>query len=251
MDIYGIIGNPLGHSCSPRYFNEYFQNAGIDAMYLRFEMKDIRELEKLLHEYPQLKGFNVTIPHKQNILPFLNEVSDEARTVGAVNCVKIGYRNGRPFLSGYNTDTHGFRKALMDFIPSGICQALILGNGGAAKAVRYVLQSLSMKVLTVSRTPRNPGEISYADISTYLPEFRLIVNTTPLGTWPKTESYPDIPYKSLTPEHYLFDLVYNPAVTTFMQKGRESGAHTCNGLAMWLGQAEKNREIWHIDETPE
>ena len=220
-------------------------------MYLRFEMKDIRELEKLLHEYPQLKGFNVTVPHKQNILPFLNEVSDEARTVGAVNCVKIGYRNGRPFLSGYNTDTHGFRKALMNFIPSGICQALILGNGGAAKAVRYVLQSLSMKVLTVSRTPRNPGEISYADISTYLPEFRLIVNTTPLGTWPKTESYPDIPYKSLTPEHYLFDLVYNPAVTTFMQKGRESGAHTCNGLAMWLGQAEKNREIWHIDETPE
>ena len=246
MDLYGIIGYPLGHSHSPRYFNEYFQKSGTDAKYLRFELKDVRDIEKLLAQYPLLKGFNVTIPHKQNILSYLDEISDEARAIGAVNCVKIEHRNNRPFLSGYNTDVYGFRKALLDFIPPGKYRALVLGNGGAAKAVRYVLHSLLVEVLTVSRTPRNPDEIGYTDISRYLPEFRLIVNTTPLGTWPATGNYPAIPYELLTSEHYLFDLVYNPEVTAFMQKGRESGAHACNGLAMWLGQAEKNRQIWGI-----
>ncbi|MDE6451032.1 MAG: shikimate dehydrogenase, partial [Odoribacter sp.] len=177
MDLYGIIGYPLGHSRSPQYFNEYFQNTDTDAKYLCFELKDIRDIEKLLAQYPLLKGFNVTIPHKQNILPYLDEISDEARTIGAVNCVKIEHRNNCPFLSGYNTDVYGFRKALLDFIPHGICRALVLGNGGAAKAVRHVLHSLSMEVLTVSRTPRNPNEIGYAETNRYLPEFRLIVNT--------------------------------------------------------------------------
>lgn len=244
MDLYGIIGYPLAHSCSPQYFNERFQNAGIDAEYLRFEMEDLRELEKLLWQYPQLKGFNVTIPHKQNILPFLDEISEEARSIGAVNCVKVSQDPGKIRLTGYNTDVYGFRKALLDFMPQGICQALILGNGGVAKAVRYVLHSLQMKVLTVSRTPKQADEISYADTRRYLPESRLVVNTTPLGTWPKTEGYPDIPYELLTSEHYLFDLVYNPGTTTFMKKGQEAGAHACNGYAMWLGQAERNGEIW-------
>ena len=246
MDLYGIIGYPLGHSRSPQYFNERFQKTGVDAQYLPFEMEDIRELEKLLERHPRLKGFNVTIPHKQNILPFLDEISDEAQAIGAVNCVRVEHRDGKVRLSGYNTDMHGFRKALLEFIPQGMDKALILGNGGAAKAVRYALHSLQMEVLTVSRTPKQPDEIGYADVRRYLPDFRLIVNTTPLGTWPRTESCPALPYELLTPEHYLFDLVYNPETTTFMQKGKAAGAHACNGQAMWAEQAEKNWEIWRI-----
>ncbi|MDE5611915.1 MAG: shikimate dehydrogenase [Odoribacter sp.] len=246
MDLYGIIGYPLGHSRSPQYFNERFQKAGMDAQYLPFEMEDIRELEILLARHSQLKGFNVTIPHKQNILPFLDEISDEAQAIGAVNCVKVEHRDGKARLSGYNTDVHGFRKALLDFIPQNIDKALVLGNGGAAKAVRYALHSLQMEVLTVSRTPKQADEIGYADVYRHLPDFRLIVNTTPLGTWPRTESCPALPYELLTPEHYLFDLVYNPETTTFMQKGKIAGAHTCNGQSMWAEQAEKNWEIWTI-----
>lgn len=244
MDIYGIIGYPLGHSCSPHYFNERFQQAGIDAEYRSFEMENIREIPRLLARYPQLKGFNVTIPHKQHILPFLDELSEEARAIGAVNCVSVRHVQGKPYLTGYNTDVYGFRQALLDFIPTGINKALVLGNGGAAKAVRYALHSLQTEVRTVSRTPRQTGEISYAETPPYLSEYRLIVNTTPLGTWPETEAFPDIPYGLLTPEHYLFDLVYNPAITTFMKKGLRAGAHACNGYAMWLGQAEQNWERW-------
>lgn len=248
MKTYGIIGFPLGHSCSPAYFNKKFKEAEIEAEYLRFEIEDIRELENILKQYPQLPGFNVTIPHKQNILPYLHAISEEARVIGAVNCVKITYPEGKPFLTGYNTDIYGFRKALLGFIPSGITQALVLGNGGAAKAVRYVLDSLNMKVLTVSRTPKTADEIAYQEVKKLISGFPLIVNTTPLGTWPHTEGHPDIPYALLTPRHYLFDLVYNPEVTTFMQKGQAAGAHACNGYAMWLGQAEKNWEIWEGKE---
>lgn len=247
MKIYGIIGYPLGHSCSPRYFNEKFKQAGIEAEYLSFEIKEIQELNVLLQQYPDLRGFNVTIPHKQNILPYLNEISEEAQNIGAVNCVRINTKNGKPFLTGYNTDLYGFKKALLDFIPGGIGKALILGNGGAAKAVRYAVQSLGMEVLTASRTPRQKDEISYSEIKKLIAQYPLIINTTPLGTWPNTEDYPDIPYELLTPDHYLFDLIYNPTTTTFMKRGIDAGAHTCNGYAMWLGQAEKNWEIWKVE----
>lgn len=162
MQIYGIIGYPLGHSCSPRYFNEKFQKENIAAEYRSFEMPDIRQLPTLLQQTPDLCGFNVTIPHKQNILPFLDEISEEARVIGAVNCVKVSHPNGHPYLVGYNTDMYGFRKALLEFIPAAISKALILGNGGAAKAVRYALHSLNMEVSTVSRTPRQADEIGYA-----------------------------------------------------------------------------------------
>ena len=158
MQIYGIIGYPLGHSCSPRYFNEKFQKENIAAEYRSFEMPDIRQLPTLLQQTPDLCGFNVTIPHKQNILPFLDEISEEARVIGAVNCVKVSHPNGHPYLVGYNTDMYGFRKALLEFIPAAISKALILGNGGAAKAVRYALHSLNMEVSTVSRTPRQADD---------------------------------------------------------------------------------------------
>lgn len=246
MKTYGIIGYPLGHSRSPQYFNERFQAEHIEAIYRTFEIQEIRQLSDVLRECPDLAGFNVTIPHKRHILPYLDEISEEARTIGAVNCVKVEWRNGRQYLLGYNTDLAGFRSALLAFIPEGITRALILGNGGAAQAVRYALHALGMHIRTVSRTPRSRDEIGYPAVASCLAECRLIVNTTPLGTWPDTEACPDIPYRQLTPEHYLFDLVYNPAVTTFMQKGQENGAHVCNGYGMWIGQAEKNREIWGI-----
>lgn len=245
--IYGIIGFPLGHSCSPAYFNEKFRKEHIDAEYLSFEIREIGELQHILQDYPELKGFNVTIPHKQNILPFLSQISEEAAAIGAVNCVKINRSAGKPQLIGYNTDVYGFRDALLRFIPKGIRKALILGNGGAAKAVRYALHTLDMEVLTVSRTPKAPDEISYPEVPGYLTDFHLIVNTTPLGTWPKTETFPDLPYEKLGREHYLFDLVYNPETTSFMKQGQLYGAHTCNGYEMWLGQAEQNWEIWMQD----
>ncbi len=244
MNLYAIIGYPLGHSCSPKYFNEKFRQEGIEAEYVSFEIEDIKQLPDLLKRNPTLQGFNVTIPHKQSILPYLHEISEEAQAIGAVNCVRISKRNERPYLTGYNTDMYGFRKALIGFIPTKICKALILGNGGAAKAVRYALHSLNMKVLTVSRHPEKEDEIGYPEVEKFIPDFPLIVNTTPLGTWPKTEGYPNIPYQLLTSGHYLFDLVYNPPTTEFMKHGIAAGAHACNGYTMWLGQAEKNWEIW-------
>ena len=242
--LYGIIGYPLGHSCSPQYFNQKFQAEGINARYLSFEMQEITELPDLLDRYPELCGFNVTIPHKQNILPFLDAISDEAQAIGAVNCVKVDHRNGKAFLTGFNTDMYGFRNALLQFMPSHIKKALILGNGGAAKAVRYALRSLQMEVLTVSRQPQGEDQIGYSELTKLLPDFPLIVNTTPLGTWPNTDTCPDIPYQQLTPGHYLFDLVYNPETTEFMKRGLANNAHVCNGYAMWLGQAEKNLSIF-------
>jgi shikimate dehydrogenase len=244
MEVYGIIGYPVKHSYSPEYFNSYFQRTGIAATYLRFEMQDLQNLPALLCEYPQLKGFNVTAPHKENILPFLDQISEEAQAIGAVNCVKIEQHPNRPYLHGYNTDVHGFQTALLDFIPPHPIKALILGNGGASKAVRYVLNQLHIEHHIVSRTPKAVREISYADSKWYLPTHQLIVNTTPLGTWPEIDNSPAIAYDLLSSKHYLFDLVYNPATTTFMKKGLEQGAHCCNGLQMLLKQAEKNIEIW-------
>lgn len=244
MDTYGIIGFPLGHSFSKGYFTEKFRQENIDAEYLNFEIRDISEIKMLLSKHTYLKGFNVTIPYKQSILPFLDDISEEARKIGAVNCVKVGWQDSRPRLIGYNTDVYGFKNALLRFIPEGITQALILGNGGAAKAVRYVLHELNIHTLTVSRTPRTANEISYPEIAPLLPEYRLIVNTTPLGTWPDIQNSPALPYSLLTPRHYLFDLVYNPENTSFMQQGADYGAHTCNGLNMLISQAEKGWEIW-------
>lgn len=244
MDTYGIIGYPLGHSRSPHYFNTRFRELGIGAEYLYMEMEELWSREELFKRYPRLKGFNVTVPHKQHILPYLDDISEEAAAVGAVNCVKVSHSGGQPRLTGFNTDVSGFRKALLEFIPSGISKALVLGNGGAAKAVRHVLHALRMEVLTVSRTPRHPDEIGYAQVANHLPTTLLIVNTTPLGSWPEVTDRPDIPYGQLTPGHYLFDLVYNPEVTAFMQQGEKQGAHVCNGYAMWLEQAQKSWEIW-------
>ncbi|WP_251622087.1 shikimate dehydrogenase family protein [Odoribacter lunatus] len=244
MDTYGIVGFPLKHSFSQRYFSEKFQCEKIEAEYLKFEQEDISEILPLLSRYKNLKGFNVTIPHKQSIIPFLDVLSEEAQKIGAVNCVKIISQNSQLQFIGYNTDVYGFKYALIRFIPENITHALILGNGGAAKAVKFVLQALGIQSLIVSRTPRKADEIGYHEIAPLLSQYRLIINTTPLGTWPDIHSYPDIPYSLLNSGHYLFDLVYNPETTEFMKRGAFYGAHTCNGWEMLIKQAEKSWAIW-------
>lgn len=246
MKTFGILGYPLAHTYSPDYYNERFKRQAIEAEYLKFELEHLSDLPALFLQYPDLCGFNVTIPHKQHILPYLDAISEEAQAIGAVNCVRIERRNGHSFLTGYNTDIDGFYNALLAFIPANITHALILGNGGAAKAIRYVLHKLHINTLTVSRTPQTSDQIGYPEIASYLSTHRLIINTTPLGTYPDTQSCPPIPYELLTAEHYLFDLVYNPSVTAFMQKGAKAGAHTCNGYTMLIGQAEKNWNIWGL-----
>lgn len=244
MQLYGIIGFPLGHSFSPRYFNDKFRREGIDALYRSFEIREVAAIREILNAHPDLRGFNVTIPHKQAILPYLDAVDPAAKDIGAVNCVKITTLEGKPFLTGYNTDVYGFLYTLLKFIPKTIRKALILGNGGAARSVRYALDSLGIDSLTVTRTPQVFGQIGYSEVSKFLSSHPLVVNTTPLGTWPHTADCPDIPYEALTPDHYLFDLVYNPEITTFMQKGQQQGARTSNGYAMLIGQAEMSWDIW-------
>lgn len=245
VDIFGIVGFPLGHSRSPQYFTEKFQRDQLHAVYLTFEIERPEDISTIFQKYPRLQGFNITIPHKQNILSYLDEISPEARQIGAVNCVKVKQRNGKPYCIGYNTDVFGFQSSLLTFLNAPVSKALILGNGGAAKAVRYALHQLNIENLTVSRRPARPGEIGYPAVKEHLSHTPLIINTTPLGTWPHTETCPDLPYHLLTPQHFLFDLVYNPEITTFMKKGREQGAQTRNGYDMWLKQAEKSWEIWN------
>ncbi len=256
MKLFGILGFPLGHSYSPAYFNEKFRREGIDARYLTFELEDLAALPALIARTPELCGLNVTIPHKQRILPYLDTLSPEARAVGAVNCIRIRRDGGIPHLSGHNTDVIGFRNALTAFLPtlstsqhplpSGTAlRALVLGNGGAACAVRHVLDTLRIAHLTATRHPRHAGEIPYAEVPRHLPRHLLVINATPLGTHPASAACPDLPYDRLTPAHCLFDLVYNPAVTEFMKRGAARGARTCNGLAMLTGQAEAAWDIWN------
>lgn len=245
MDTYGIIGFPLCHSFSKRYFTEKFRLENLAAEYLNFEIRDISDVMTIVSEHSYLKGFNVTIPYKQSILPFLDDIDEEARKIGAVNCVKVVRHHSRPRLIGYNTDVYGFKEALLRFIPGNLSNALILGNGGAAKAVRHVLHELNIHTLTVSRTPRTAEEIGYPETASLLPDYHLIINTTPLGTWPDIQTSPALPYPLLTSRHYLFDLVYNPETTLFMKQGAIYGAHTCNGLNMLISQAEKGWEIWN------
>lgn len=245
MYLYGLVGFPLGHSFSQKYFTEKFEKEKIKAFYRNFELENIAALNDIILQNPELQGFNVTIPHKQTILPYIDELNGAAREIGAVNCVKIVREDNCIRLTGYNTDTEGFRLSLSDFIPPTVTRALILGNGGAAQAVRYTLKKLGISSLTVSRNPQGENEIGYADVHRYLPTHFLIVNTTPLGTWPDTVTCPSIPYEQLTPAHYLFDLVYNPDITLFMQQGLQAGAHVRNGLGMLIGQAEAAWKIWN------
>ncbi|MDL2331280.1 shikimate dehydrogenase, partial [Odoribacter sp. OttesenSCG-928-A06] len=203
MKKFGLIGFPLGHSFSKKYFMEKFQREKIDAEYLNFEIEDIALFRDVIRDTDGLCGLNVTIPYKQAIIPYLDILSKEAQEVGAVNCVKIERTDGKLILIGHNTDIYGFECALRGFIPSRVKRALILGSGGAACAVKYALTKSGAEVLTVSRTPKKEGDISYREISDHLPDCELIVNATPIGMFPNVEDAPDIPYEYLGEEHYL------------------------------------------------
>lgn len=234
----------MGHSWSGRWFGELFEREGLsDCRYELFPLPDIAELPGLLAGHPELCGLNVTIPHKEQVMAFLNEEDPVARVVGAVNCIRI--RNGH--LRGFNTDVTGFEKALFEWLSQlGAAlpaRALVLGTGGAAKAVAYVLGNAGVRVQFVSRHP-GPGQLTYTDLdSGLMTSHRLVVNATPLGTFPNTETLPAIPFGKMDAGHFCFDVVYNPSETAFMKAARQRGAAVTNGLRMLHLQA---KAAWRI-----
>jgi shikimate dehydrogenase len=243
MKRYGLIGYPLTHSFSQRYFTEKFEREGITGCsYANYSLPSIGELAGLLRD-PELCGLNVTIPYKQQVIPYLDARDEVVAAIGACNCIKIV--EGR--LSGYNTDVVGFGQSLVRRLEGHHRRALVLGSGGAAKAVEWVLGRLGISWLTVSRRPRpGSGSIGYEDVDAgLLAEHTLVINTTPLGMYPHTDECPPLPYEAMTSRHYLFDLIYNPAKTLFLQKGEARGATVENGLEMLVLQAEESWRIWN------
>jgi len=244
MRQFGLIGKTLSHSFSQVYFEEKFRKEGIaNATYSLFELEDIELVPAFIREHPDLIGFNVTIPYKQRIIPFLDELSEEASAVGAVNTVLVQHTDNQVRTKGYNTDVIGFRQSLQDIeIPDG---ALVLGTGGAAAAVTYVLERQGCACTAVSRDS-NRG-LSYSALTAdIVARHRLIVNCTPLGTFPDVNKKPDIPYEGISGAHFLYDLVYNPAETAFLKEGRHRGARTCNGLPMLHAQAEAAWKLFNL-----
>ena len=241
MDKYGIIGFPLGHSFSRGFFTEKFAREGIDAQYLNFEIPDANMLLDVLRDNPELRGLNVTLPHKQAVIPLLDELSDEAKEIGAVNVIRV--RDGK--LKGFNSDIIGFTESIKPLLQPWHKKALILGTGGASRAIRVGLTRLGIEWTYVSRSPRE-GMLTYSQLTPeVMREYTVIVNCSPVGMFPKVDLAPDIPYELLTSKHLLFDLVYNPKDTLFMQKGRAQGAIVKNGLEMLHLQAIASWEFWH------
>lgn len=245
MRVFGLLGRSLIHSFSKSYFSQKFTQLGLaDCRYELFELAEAKELPTLLARYPDLAGLNVTIPYKERLWPYLTQVAPSARLVGAVNVIELRADGS---LVGHNTDYVGFRESLRHFYPQRgeAARALVLGTGGAAKAVGVALQELGIAYQVVSRLP-GAGQLTYEEVTpTILAENSLIINTTPLGTYPKIAECPPLPYAALTGRHYLFDLVYNPSETLFLQRGRAAGAQTKNGLEMLELQAEAAWAIWN------
>jgi len=247
MRLFGLIGLPLSHSFSAQYFAEKFARENIaDATYRLFPLDNLEVIPNLLKQQIDLQGFNVTIPYKVAILPYLNHISDEAAAIGAVNCVKIERIGSSVTLTGFNTDIYGFRESLLPLLNPSHTKALVLGTGGAAKAVCFVLGQLGIDFISISRKKKLKSDLSYADITEeVIRNHKLIINTTPLGMFPEVLNCPDIPYQHISGSHILYDLIYNPAETEFLKRGKDAGALTCNGLQMLVLQAEKSWEIWN------
>jgi shikimate dehydrogenase len=247
MKIFGLIGYPLTHSFSKKYFNDQFEREGTaDCKYELFPLSNIDDFTALLKTNPLLKGLNVTIPHKINVLPFLNEIDAAAAAIGAVNCIAFESKNQEQWLKGYNTDAFGFSESLKPLLKAHHQRALILGDGGAAKAVKYVLSQLGITFQTVVRTAAE-GAITYDQLTAeMMMNYQVIINTTPLGTYPDINSAPAIPYELLTAAHLAYDLVYNPEETLFLQKAKARGAAIKNGLEMLHLQADRAWAIWNI-----
>lgn len=243
MPEFGLLGRSLKHSFSQTYFSQKFQNLGLsEHHYELFELAAIDELPALLAAHPNLRGLNVTIPYKEQVWPFLDEVASSGARVGAINVVEFT-ADGR--LIGHNTDVTGFRESVRGFLPAGFAgRALVLGSGGASKAVEVALRDLEIGYWVVSRNPLGNG-LTYAELTPQvLQDHQLIINATPLGTYPDIDQYPPIPYEHITAQHHLFDLIYNPSETEFMRRGQAVGAQTKNGFEMLCLQAEEAWKIW-------
>ncbi len=245
MQKYGLIGYPLGHSFSMDFFNKKFKSEGIDAVYQNFEIANIKELKTVLKSNPELCGLNVTIPYKEQVIPYLDDLDEDARQIGAVNVIKFSKGLfGKIKLIGYNSDIIGFKQSIEPLLNETHRKALILGTGGASKAVFQGLKQLGVGATLVSRTPKE-NCITYENITPKIMEqYTVIVNTTPLGMYPNIHNSPNIPYELLTPNHLLYDLLYNPDETEFMLKGKAQGAVVKNGLEMLLLQAFAAWDIW-------
>ena len=246
MDKYGLIGYPLGHSFSISYFNDKFADEGINAKYENFEIESIDLLQEVLDTNPNLRGLNVTIPYKEKVIEFLDSITPEAQAIGAVNVIRVSHEGKKLKLKGYNSDVIGFTKSIEPMLDSKWHKkALILGTGGASKAINYGLKSLGLETVFVSRYER-PGTIQYESITPeVVKEYNVIVNCTPLGMYPHTEECPKLPYEAMDYHTILYDLIYNPDETLFMKRGREHGAEVKNGLEMLLLQAFASWEFWH------
>ncbi|MBF1435160.1 MAG: shikimate dehydrogenase [Prevotella micans] len=248
MDKYGLIGYPLGHSFSIGYFNEKFANENIDAQYINFEIPSIDNLVEVLSSNPQLRGLNVTIPYKEQVIRYLDSISPEAQAIGAVNVIRVSQKGNQTFLRGFNSDVIGFTKSIEPLLERYHRKALILGTGGAAKAVDYGLKSLGLETQMVSRS-RKTGAITYDDVKAEtIEEYNVLVNCTPLGLYPNVDLCPTLPYNAMNSRTLLYDLLYNPDETLFMRKGREQGATVKNGLEMLLLQAFASWEFWNGKE---
>lgn len=245
MRLFGLIGYPLSHSFSKKYFTEKFENEGIkNCKYELFPIEKAQLFYEILSANPDLHGLNVTIPYKVDVLPFLDEVDDAAKEIGAVNCIAIGRKNAEQWIKGYNTDAYGFEESLKPLLEKHHQKALIFGDGGAAKAVKYVLGQLQIPYLNVVRNPA-PDAILYSEVTAeLLAEYTLLINTTPLGMSPNYDTCPPIPYQSLGPEHLAYDLVYNPEETEFLKRVKAQGGKIKNGMEMLYLQAERSWYIW-------
>ncbi|MCI6309332.1 MAG: shikimate dehydrogenase [Prevotella sp.] len=247
MDKYGLIGYPLGHSFSIGYFNEKFQNECIDATYENFEIPSIENLTEILDSNPELKGLNVTIPYKEKVISYLDSISPEARAIGAVNVIKVNHKGNKTELKGYNSDVIGFTQSIEPLLERYHKKALVLGTGGASKAIIFSLKSLGIETLTVSRYERH-GCVRYEDITPeMIKEYNVIVNCTPCGMYPQTDDCPNLPYEAMDNHTLLYDLIYNPDETLFLKKGKAQGATVKNGLEMLLLQAFASWNFWNSD----
>lgn len=240
--IYGLIGHPLKHSFSPSFFNAKFKEENIDARYELFDIEELSEIKKIIDSTPNLNGLNVTIPYKENVIKYLDEIDETAKIIGAVNFIKIN--DGK--LLGFNTDAFGFEKTLLKYLSNQSKNAVVLGNGGSAKAVRFVLEKNKIEYQIICRTPKNKDELSFNDLNVInWKDYTFVINTTPLGMFPEVDLFPPINYDQINQEHVLIDLIYNPETTRFLELGKSNGARIQNGLEMLVAQAEKSWEIWN------
>lgn len=250
MKKYGLVGYPLNHSFSKDFFNEKFSNEHIDAEYVNFEIPSITLFQDIITETPDLQGLNVTIPYKEKVISYLDEVSEEASKIGAVNVICVKRKNGVPYLIGHNSDVTGFTQSIEPLLETHHKKALILGTGGASKAVDFGLKKLGLETRFVSRRNVN-GALTYKELTEdIIKEFTVIVNCTPVGMFPHTEECPDIPYQYLNENHLLYDLIYNPDETLFLKKGKAQGSVTKNGLEMLILQAYAGWNLWNNTNPP-